>query len=303
MKQRFGQCLNFDLPCPLADKMQPIPAVRGATEFKCAECGKPIILQTPPSPPVRPWIVAGAVLVVLILAFFAWRHGAPNKPIAPSNPTPSVAATPEPTLTPMPNRTTTPTQRPSARPTPSPSPRPTPSPSPRPTPSPSARPTPSPSPRPTPSPSARPTPSPSPRPTLPPRTPGPRPTQGETLVPPKSSVEPTEPPSAVLPPVPTASPTLACAVPDVPASVLVLVRSRYPNSEIGSGEYPIVDVRVNIDEQGDVRHAVIEQTSGITDFDNAAMESAVRSSYRAPIVGCTARAGTYILHVDFSLTK
>lgn len=128
---------------------------------------------------------AFSVLLVVIVACFAFT------PLVPSagaiDPTPSPAGTPAdspaPTDPPVPTAdpTPTPTPDPTASPTPDPTPAPTPdpavSPSPGPTSAPSPEPSPAPSPAPAPEPSAPPTPEPTPTPTP---TPSPTPTPTPT---------------------------------------------------------------------------------------------------------------------------
>jgi TonB family protein len=112
---------------------------------------------------------------------------------------------------------------------------------------------------------------------------------------------PTLAPSAVPIAQPTAS-AVACLIPNAPARIVDRAREVYPKSWIGSGQSPVVDVKVDLDERGDVSHATIVQSGNSKAFDDAAMEAALRSTYAAPVENCTPRAGTILFHVKFYLS-
>lgn len=297
MTARFGRCTNYG-NCTLADTQEKILIPPGAIGVVCPQpgCGKPIVPldAAAPNAEQRKWaLLGGIVLLALILAIFLPRFlntgGDKGLPPLPTAQPTQIVASPaaEITSSPTPQATEAATLPPAG-----------------PSPEPSALPAKqSPAPALLPTPTKRP---PTPAATLPvKRHISPSEATAEPTYGAPPTVEPTLAPTVAPTAVPVAQPSasaVACLIPNAPARILDRAREVYPKSWLGSGQSPEVDVKVDLDERGDVSHATIVQSGNSKAFDDAAMEAALRSTYAAPIENCIPRAGTILFRVKFYLS-
>lgn len=95
----------------------------------------------------------------------------------------------------------------------------------------------------------------------------------------------------------SASPTASCA-PDRPATVVKAVLPNVPDSlrDVNFRSLTVV-VNVAVNAGGNVQGLTIEQSSGYTDMDKAALRAAQQSTYAPAIVGCVPAAGNYSFRV------
>jgi TonB family protein len=169
-----------------------------------------------------------------------------------------------------------------------------------------------------------------PRPTMPPPTPPPRavnsrpkpnarPRTPRLSVHAASHVVPLQPPAktifeprlavsgtgtaakAAVEPMATATETPACATADEQAVVTNVATPEYPESARDLQLGPVsVLVKVTLDGRGDLQDASIQQSSGNSAIDAAAMRAARDSSYAPRIVNCVDVPGAYIFRADFN---
>jgi TonB family protein len=286
MTERYGRCINFEGGCPRAAFGEKIPVPLGAADVVCPEpgCGKLLAVVEPTGgDPRTKWTFLAAIAIAAsIAALFIARFLAGGRHDAlPALPVPSAAATNGSftTARPTPQRTKAPLPRPPSSPPALPALL-------LPTNTPPA--------------AAR-----TPRPTLPP---SPHPSYTpKPYVPARVSVAgpgPANPVATETPAIaPAAAPTESCDTPNAPAHLVSRVEAGYPKSEIGSGQKPTVDIKIDVDDHGEITHAKIVQSTGSKVFEDAALDAAMRSSFAAPIVNCVPRSGAYMLHVDFYIDK
>jgi protein TonB len=112
-------------------------------------------------------------------------------------------------------------------------------------------------------------------------------------------------PEAVVSAAATASaqpePTKAsCSQPHLDPRTENAVQPDYPDLAREQGASGTAEVRVTLDARGDVLSAVIEQGTGSTLLDNAAVAAAKASTFSPEIEDCLPVGGTYLFRADFS---
>ncbi|MBV9270074.1 MAG: TonB family protein [Candidatus Eremiobacteraeota bacterium] len=92
----------------------------------------------------------------------------------------------------------------------------------------------------------------------------------------------------------------SCAAPYMDATALVPVTPEFPTNARYIGKVATTLVRVRLSANGEVDDASIQQSSGNTAIDDAAMQAARATLYFPKIMNCHRLPGTYLFRATFS---
>jgi protein TonB len=108
-------------------------------------------------------------------------------------------------------------------------------------------------------------------------------------------------PAPTPPPTPTPTPKPACANPNADAAIRgTAVEPDYPDIAKEQGATGTTQVKVTLDESGNVVSATVYKSAGNLSLDQAAVKAARATSYVPEIVNCVKTAGSYIFRADFT---